>query len=212
MAFRTFLSTTLHVSGLAVQRDGRVLASGLDFALQPGAVLLVRGPNGAGKSTLLMTLAGLLRPAEGTVAIGPEPDASEQAIHFIGHLNAVRARLTLAETLGFWRDLCGSSGETRAEDDVISAALEMVGLGGLGSHDAGHLSQGQTRRLALARLVAAPRPVWLLDEPTAALDTGGEAVVARLVEDHRARGGIAIIATHQDIAVGGTETLTLGAA
>jgi heme exporter protein A len=92
----------------------------------------------------------------------------------------------------------------------VAAALDAVGLGGLDNHDAGHLSQGQTRRLALARLVAIRRPVWLLDEPTAALDAGGEMVVTRLIRDHRAGGGVAVIATHHDLDVGPVETLTLG--
>jgi heme exporter protein A len=96
------------------------------------------------------------------------------------------------------------------EASAIPAALEAVGLGGLDHSDAGHLSQGQTRRLALSRLVAIPRPIWLLDEPTAALDTGGEDLVARLIRDHRAQGGAAVIATHHDLDVGPVETLTLG--
>ena len=205
----------------------RTLFSGIAFTIEPGGVLLVRGPNGAGKSSLLLALAGILRPEAGQIEFSTGDERPGEALHFLGHLNAVKPRLTLAENLRFWVDLYGGSQGTpsprrgrrwrEAPDEgggphtrspppatsgqaenpphppfghlpprsgegdlstdngiAISEALEAVGLGGLDHHDAGHLSQGQTRRLALARLVAIPRPVWLLDEPTAALDTGGE--------------------------------------
>ena len=208
----------LRVSGLSVARDGRTLFSGLDFAVEPGGVLLVRGPNGAGKSSLLLALAGILRPEAGRIETAVGDERPGEALHFLGHLNAVRPRLTLGENLRFWMELYGGAagspprkGEGN-QGTAISAALDAVGLGGLDDNDAGHLSQGQTRRLALARLVAIRRPVWLLDEPTAALDTGGEAVVARLIRDHRAAGGVAVIATHHDLDIGPIETLTLGKA
>lgn len=208
----------LRVSGLTVARDDRTLFSELSFAVESGGVVLVRGPNGAGKSSLLLALAGLLRPETGTIESAVGDERRGEALHFLGHLNAVKPRLTLGENLRFWLELyegaTGSPPPLRGGDRgaAISAALEAVGLGGLDGHDAGHLSQGQTRRLALARLVAIRRPIWLLDEPTAALDTGGEAVVARLVRDHRASGGVAVIATHHDLDVGPVETLTLGRA
>jgi heme exporter protein A len=242
----------LRVSGLTVFRDGRALFSGLDFIVEPGAVLLVRGPNGAGKSSLLLALAGILRAETGRIEISAGDERPGEALHFLGHLNAVKPRLTLAENLRFWMELYGEASSPlrgrmwrEAPDEGggppsgaqpmaplirpsgtfshggekavptghglgVADALDAVGLGGLGGHDAGHLSQGQTRRLALARLVAVRRPVWLLDEPTAALDTGGEVVVARLIRDHRAAGGVAVIATHHDLDVGPVETLTLG--
>ena len=245
----------LRVSGLAVARDGRTLFSGIDFRLEPGEVLLVRGPNGAGKSSLLLTLAGILRPEAGRIEVSTGDERPGEAVHFLGHLSAVKPRLTLEENLRFWVDLYGGShktpsplrgrrwreapvegggqsaqqeprtplirpsgtlslggekGHSTETGAAIPEALEAVGLGGLDHHDAGHLSQGQTRRLALARLVAIRRPVWLLDEPTAALDTGGEALVARLIEAHRAAGGVAVIATHHDLPVA-AKTLTLGA-
>lgn len=192
----------LTVSGLSLGRGGRQLADGLDFTLARGGVLLVRGPNGAGKSSLLLTLAGVLRPLAGTVrwALGDAP-----AIHILGHHAALKPRLTLAETLRFWRAMNGPG------DMAIEAALDIVGLGGLGAIAAGHLSAGQGRRLALARLLLSPRPVWLLDEPTAALDAQGAALVGRLIDAHAAGGGAAIIATHDDIALTApTRSLTLG--
>ena len=192
----------LTVSGLSLSRGGRMLASGLDFNLARGGVLLVRGPNGAGKSSLLLTLAGVLRPAAGTVRWffddGP-------GIHVVGHQAALKPRLTLAETLGFWRTLNGPG------EMAVDRALETVGLGGLGAIEAGHLSAGQGRRLALARLLLSPRPVWLLDEPTASLDADGAALVGRLIDAHAADGGAAIVATHDDIALTmPTQSLSLG--
>jgi heme exporter protein A len=194
----------LAVSGLSLSRGGRVLVTGLDFNLPRGGVLLVRGPNGAGKSSLLLALAGVLRPDAGTLRwnLGGAP-----GIHVLGHQPALKPRLTLGETLRFWRTLNGP-GEMTVED-----ALASVGLGGLGAIEAGHLSAGQARRLALARLLLSPRPVWLLDEPTAALDSEGAALVGRLIDAHAAGGGGAIVATHDEIALAtAPQTLTLGAA
>lgn len=234
----------LRVSGLTVFRDGRELFSDIGFAVEPGGVLLVRGPNGAGKSSLLLALAGILRPEAGRIVVAAGDERPGEVLHFLGHLNAVKPRLTLGENLRFWMDLYGAAtppsplrggagDEGRAAPAVpteppppptpprkgaggvgtaVSFALEAVGLGGLDDHDAGHLSQGQIRRLALARLVAIRRPVWLLDEPTAALDAGGETIGAKLIRDHRAAGGVAVIATHHDLDVGPVETLTLGQA
>src|SRR5690606_39050473 len=127
------------------------------------------GPNGAGKTSLLLTLFGAIRPAAGTIVTrGADRDARPATgMHFIGHRPAVKSRLTVAENLDFWARLNGKSGEP------VPLALERVGLGGLGAVDAGHLSAGQTRRLALARLLVSNRPIWLLDEPTAALDDEG---------------------------------------
>ena len=206
----------LRVSGLAVVRGDRPLFSGIGFMVEPGGVLLVRGPNGAGKSSLLQALAGILRPEAGQIESAAGDERQGEALHFLGHLNAVKPRLTLAENLKFWVDLYGavrspSSLRGRDQGPAISAALATVGLGNLDHHDAGHLSQGQTRRLALARLIAIPRPIWLLDEPTAALDAGGEDLVARLIRDHRTAGGVAVIATHHDLDIGEAQTLTLGA-
>jgi heme exporter protein A len=173
-----------------------VLFEGLGFRLGAGAALMLRGPNGSGKSSLIACLAGLARPAAGTIAIeGLDAETRPgTALHLVGHLAAVRPRLTLAETLAFWAALNGP-GESPA------SALETVGLAGLGWLEAGHLSAGQTRRLALARLLVSHRPLWLLDEPTASLDAEGEALVGRLLAGHLAAGGLAVVATHQDIAL-----------
>jgi len=185
-----FSPLILTASGLACRRGERVLAEGLDFAVEPGGALLLKGPNGAGKTTLLLTLYGALRPAAGAFAFeGADPDGPP-FLHLFGHQSAVKPRLTLAENLAFWLAVNGGGGL-----DPL-AALEAVGLGPLAGLDAGYLSAGQTRRLSLARLLVTPRPVWLLDEPTAALDPQGEAMVMRLIEAHLEAGGIAVAATH----------------
>jgi heme exporter protein A len=142
----------LTAENLTLVRGGRQLFAGVSLSLVAGQFLLLRGPNGAGKSSLLLTLAGLLRPAHGT--IGPQ---EHEPLHILAHSSAVKSRLTLAENLAFWRRVNGPTGLS------IEAALERVGLGGLGAIDAGHLSAGQTRRLALARLLVTDRRIWLLD-------------------------------------------------
>jgi heme exporter protein A len=192
------------VSGLELSRGGRLLAQGLDFNLPRGGVLLVLGPNGAGKSSLLLALAGILRPGAGTIHWELR---ETRAIHLLAHQAALKPRLTLAETLRFWRTMNGPG------EMAVETALETVGLGGLGAIEAGHLSAGQGRRLALARLLLSPRPVWLLDEPTAALDADGAALVGRLIDAHAAAGGGAIVATHDAIGLTtAAQNLTLGGA
>lgn len=197
--------TLLIVTDLALSRGERELFSGLGFALGVGELLLVRGPNGAGKSSLLLTLAGILRPDRGT--IGWASGDERAPLHLLGHLSGIKPRLTLIENLAFWR---AANGPTGMDPEP---ALDAAGLGGLGAIEAGHLSAGQTRRLALARLLITERTIWLLDEPTAALDTAGEALVGRMIGDHLERGGAVIAATHADIAVERiARTLTLGGA
>ena len=193
----------LEVSGLTLSRGGRVLIDEMNLALSAGQTLLVRGPNGAGKSSLLLALAGVLRPEAGRIDwhLGETPQ-----IHYFGHATALKPHLTLTETLNFWRAVNGP-GDTRP-----AAALEQVGLGGLDAIEAGHLSAGQGKRLALARLLVSPRKVWLLDEPTASLDAEGHALVARLIDAHTASRGIAIVATHDELALAGMpRMLVLGA-
>src|SRR5690606_31795089 len=147
------------VQGLACGHGDHVLVAGLDFSVPSGTGLLLRGPNGAGKSTLLLTLAGLLPPLTGSMALsGHDPEAGP-ALHHCGHRNAVRSHLSVAETLSFWAAINGKTGL------LPEAALDRVGLGRIASLDAGYLSAGQQRRLALARLLVSSRPTWPLDEP-----------------------------------------------
>jgi len=193
----------LLATGLTLSRGGRRLFADLTVRLDKSGILLIRGPNGAGKSSLLLALAGVLRPEAGRIAwhLGETPQ-----IHYFGHATALKPHLTLAETLNFWRAVNGA-GEMPA-----GPALEAVGLGGLEAIEAGHLSAGQGKRLALSRLLVSPRRVWLLDEPTASLDVEGHARVAGLIDAHTASGGIAIVATHDELALAGApRTLALGA-
>lgn len=178
----------VRVRGLAVRRGERLLFDALDFDLAPGGVLLVRGANGVGKSTLLMALAGIVRAEAGTVE-GIEP----VALHLLNYQSGLKGRLGVAENLRFWRDMYGAGGVS------IEAALERVGIGTLSGLEAGYLSSGQLRRLSLARLLVSLRPLWLLDEPSAALDAAGEALLGQLIDAHRRTGGMAIIATHHDL-------------
>ena len=188
---QVFPPLVLSASGLACGRGGMALVEGLDFAVIPGRCLLLRGPNGTGKTTLLLTLAGIVAPLAGIVAVAPAEEAP--VIHYCGHRNALKPRLSVIENLGFWAAVNGPTGMAPAE------ALDEVGLGGLDRLDAGYLSAGQSRRLALARLLVSLRPIWLLDEPTAALDTEGHGLVTRLIDRHLAMGGLAVAATHDAI-------------
>lgn len=169
---------------------------------EPGTALLLRGPNGAGKTTLLLTLAGVVAPVAGSLALdGVDPDEGP-LLHFCGHRNAVKPRLSVEENLQFWAALNGGDGLP------VRDALEQVGLGALARLDAGYLSAGQGRRLALARLLVSPRPLWLLDEPTAALDRQGQALVAGLIDAQLQSGGIVVAATHDELALADPTRIT----
>ncbi|WP_404401017.1 heme ABC exporter ATP-binding protein CcmA [Pelagibacterium halotolerans] len=187
----------LTVSDLAIARGGVDVVAGFSVDVSGGEALVLRGPNGSGKSTTLLALAGHLAKKTGVIQwVGLDPEMREQAqMHFLGHLSAVQKGLTVRENLTFWTRVGG--GETRAVDDALDAA----GLGGLASVSAAVLSAGQTRRLALARLIAAKKPVWLLDEPTGALDAEGSDWVNTLIGAHLDAGGMAIIATHLPLGI-----------
>ncbi len=196
----------LSVSGLAVTRSGRPIFSKLSFTLASGEALALTGPNGSGKSTLLRILAGLLPPTAGIIewSGGDDDTPLSEVAHYLGHRDALKPALTPLELLSFWRSLLGQP----AVDPL--AALERVGLGHAAYLPAAYLSAGQRRRLSLARLLVAHRPLWLLDEPTAALDQASETMFGDLVADHLTRGGLAIIATHAPLPIP-TRTLSLKA-
>jgi heme exporter protein A len=159
-----------------------------------------------------MILAGLL-PHEGNLEFGrtkaqQEIQPTNQLIHVIAHLNAIKLELSLTENLQFWIDLSGGS------TSLIPKALQNAGLSGLDNFAAGHLSAGQKHRLSLARLLVSPRPVWLLDEPSSALDAAGDKWIASLIENQLEKGGVVIAATHKPIELNQKlplKTLTLGA-
>ncbi|HEX4524352.1 MAG TPA: cytochrome c biogenesis heme-transporting ATPase CcmA [Casimicrobiaceae bacterium] len=189
---------------LAAQRGTATLFSGIDFKLGPGDALLVTGANGSGKTTLLRIAAGLSHAALGTlswrgVAVAPlDPDLRE-AVTYIGHAPALKDELTAEENLASLATLHAGS----LASDAIGAALALWSLERQRALPARALSMGQRRRIGLARLALVPRPLWILDEPAAALDTAGVALLCDLLGAHLARGGMAIVATHQDIGLSG---------
>lgn len=191
--WQVFSPLVLRAQGLSCGRGGMTLSEGLDFSLEAGKCLLLRGPNGAGKTTLILTLAGIVSPMEGEFAlVGADEDEGPQ-LHYCGHRNAIKARLSVIENLTFWAAVNGPTGLPPVE------ALERVGLGAIAGLDAGYLSAGQSRRLALARLLVSQRPLWLLDEPTAALDIEGHSLVETLIDGHLDQGGMVVAATHDPI-------------
>jgi heme exporter protein A len=194
----------LSASGLAARRGGRPVFDGVSFAVVAGELLAVTGPNGSGKSTLLRIIAGLLAPVAGTVTLDPDPaDGIGSEAHYVGHADALKPSLTVVANLTFWRCVLRGTGS-------IDEALDAVGMTRLADLPASTLSAGQKRRVALARLVVAPRPLWLLDEPTGALDAAAEAMLGRLLSRHLAGGGIAIAATHRPLPVTAAGRLSLG--
>ena len=196
----------LIAEGLTTVRGGRSLFAGLSFAVGAGEALLVLGPNGSGKTTLIRTLAGLLGPAEGAIRVDggvAERSVGEQC-HYVGHLNAVKSSLTVEENATFWCRFLGG------QRDRLDAALAVFGLAGLRDIPAGYLSAGQKRRLGLARLLLAVRPIWLLDEPTVSLDHAAQEALATVVGAHLAAGGLAIAATHVPLGLPNARELHLG--
>jgi len=183
---------------LTVSRGGRLVLSGLSFHARPGTLTALTGPNGSGKSTLLRVLAGLLRPDSGTLRFEGWGEATAIS-HYLGHADALKPALSLRETLSFWAALYGS-GERGSAGDPAQAAAE-VGLAHALDLPVGVLSAGQRRRAGLARLLLNPRPLWLLDEPAAALDRDGEALLGRLLAAHLGAGGLVMAATHGDLPI-----------
>lgn len=196
----------LEVRSLTCSRGGRPAFRGLGFDLGAGELLVLRGPNGAGKTTLLRALAGLAPPDAGEIRLGGRragADGWEEQVAYAGHLDGLKPQLTLLENLQFWAALSG------APAGAAGRALAGVALEGLGARPAGACSAGQKRRAGLARLLLVPRALWLLDEPTVALDAEATARLLRLLADHAAGGGMAVIATHVPLGLPGERDLRL---
>lgn len=205
------------VQHLSCQRSGEIVVSDVSFKVEVGKVLILRGANGSGKTTLLRTLAGFIEPASGMMSLLHSPPEARQTnwqpelCHYFGHANGIKARLTVLENVRFWQKFYGES------EPVVPAglslgeqALEAFGLLHLADYRAAHLSQGQARRLGLTRLLAARRSIWLLDEPSVSLDATSVRRLEQAIARHTASGGVAIIATHGDLAVPNADVCTLG--
>ncbi len=182
------------VQNIDAMRGPRRVLSNVSFSLKAGACLILRGPNGSGKTTLLRTLAGLTPPSAGTMNVNPED------VVYTAHLDAVKPQLTVAENIAFWHGIY----RTPQTD-----TLERFNLTELAQRDAATLSAGQKRRLGLSRLHISGCKIWLLDEPTTALDAEHVAQFAQILTDHCASGGIAVISTHLDLPLRNTQTLNV---
>jgi len=201
--------------GLMCVRGERIVFAHLDVALAPGEALLLLGPNGSGKSSLLRLLAGLLAPAAGALAwhdgpVAEDPERHHARTRYVGHTDAVKPVLTARETLAFWARVCAGPDVSAADVAArVQGALDRLGLDRLAETPGRMLSAGQKRRLNLARLLAAPAPLWLMDEPTTALDKGSIAVLEQVMAEHRARGGMIALSTHQGVGLPGARVLNL---
>ena len=198
--------SSLTAEKLACVRGDKRLFDGLNFRVTAGQALAVEGANGAGKTSLLRLIAGFLAPAAGRLIVkdaqGESDDAEERGkvIGWLGHQDGLKPQLTVLEQLNFFAHLYGKTAD--------AALLDQIGLARQADLPCRYLSAGQRRRLALARLLASARPLWLLDEPFAALDTSGQALVGQLMARHCGTGGIIIAATHEPLGLG-NESLKL---
>ena len=202
------VSVQLIAEKLVIERGGRVIVDGQSFVAPAGETLLLTGSNGAGKTTLLRALAGFLPLASGTIRVTPQSGAAALAeqIHMVGHANALKVHLTVYENVLFWSEFLGGSSGAKGRTE---AALAAFALDDLADFPASYLSAGQRRRAGLARLLAAPRPIWLLDEPTVSLDSASTASLARVINAHTSAGGVAIAATHLPLGLANSRELRL---
>ncbi len=183
---------------LVIARGMRIVIDGVSFELASGGAMILTGPNGAGKTTLIRAIAGFLPLQAGSISLeggDAERELPEQC-HYVGHANGVKSSLTVAENLEFWAAYLTPEETRQARLGRVERALSTFNLLALEDIPGGYLSAGQKRRLGLARLLLAERPVWLLDEPTVSLDTASTALLASAVKAHAATGGMTIAATH----------------
>lgn len=195
---------------LTIERGGRRVIAGLSFEAPEGSALIVTGPNGAGKTSLLRALAGFLPIEAGGFALDGGDDeltVGEQA-HYLGHADGVKSALTAGENLAFAAAVLGGDPSRAAQ----FAALTALGLGHVIDFPARLLSAGQRRRAALARLLMAKRPLWLLDEPTTALDVAAQSALAAIMRSHLRDGGVLVAASHTPLELDGAQELKLGVA
>ncbi len=203
-------SSLLEVADLACRRGGRKVFERLSFSVGPGELLALVGRNGSGKTTLLRALALLVRPEAGSIHwqgndARAEPEAWRGRLAWLGHLEGLKGDLTVAENLLAAERLRGAP----PAEDRLDSALVAFDLPSLAARPVRTLSAGQRRRTALARVVLAQAPLWLLDEPLNALDVPAQSAFRAALQKHLAAGGLAIAATHADLGIGGSRTLEL---
>lgn len=200
----------LEISDLACARGDHRLFSGLSFSLAAGELLQVEGVNGSGKTSLLRALCGFLMPEAGTIrwrgeGIRELREDYHAEIIYLGHLNAIKDELNALENLHINAGLAGCT----LDDKQAIAALRRMGLRGRETLPVKVLSQGQRRRVALARLLVGSAPLWILDEPLTALDVGAVGLMQELIGEHLANNGMVIYTTHQPLEVAGVTTRRL---
>ncbi|MEQ1525589.1 MAG: cytochrome c biogenesis heme-transporting ATPase CcmA [Gallionella sp.] len=200
----------LEVSNLACSRGDHRLFSGLSFSLSAGQIMQVQGANGSGKTSLLRALCGFLMPDEGSInwrgeSIRELDEEYYAEMMYLGHLNAIKDELSGLENL---RISAGLSGVELSEKEAMDA-LRRMGLKGREMLPTKVLSQGQRRRVALARMLVNDAKLWILDEPLAALDVGAVALIQQVIAEHLAREGMVIFTTHQPLIVDGIDVLNL---
>lgn len=196
------MSLTLEANALECVRGGRTLFRNLCFSLKEGELIEVSGPNGSGKTSLLRMLCGLLAPTAGEILweganISSLKEEYLSNLTYLAHTNGLKAELSATENLRIYAGLAGA----KPNDEKINATLEQMGLDGSDSSPARTLSQGQQRRLALARLMTADKTLWILDEPLTALDSAAVQLVQSTLGEHLAGGGMAVLTTHQPLDV-----------
>ena len=228
--FHAFPRLCLVAEDIQLARGERTLLAHLSFRVDAGQALVLTGANGVGKTTLLRAIAGFVPLASGRITFRPsepglgpsavaqeasENDDDAQAIgqrcHVVGHLDGSKAVLTVAENLAFWATfLAGGEMPTSASaDECVEAAMAQFKLTALSDIPAAYLSAGQKRRLGLARLCVAPRPLWLLDEPSVSLDADSVELLRRAIAAHRVAGGLVVAATHVDLRLEAARSLRL---
>lgn len=199
--------STFSGTDLLCFRGERTVFAALSFAMSAGDALVLRGRNGSGKSTLLRLMAGLLKSEQGIISwsgedIHDEPEEHNQRLHYVGHLDAVKPVLSVSENIQFWSEL-------RDTPTDVEKSLDVFGIGFLSDVPGRFLSAGQKRRVNLARIIAAPAPLWLLDEPTTALDADAIDALEKAIATHRQSGGMVVASTHAELGLTDADTLNL---